>query len=166
MARHHRDCTGMKSKKRVLMIGIRKLSEPVLSSFTFFRYLFLPAPPDRFSSNFKMPRSDMSRSRSRSRGRSRERTRSRSRSPPPKKNRNTNDSELHSIRVGNDLPANYTEEELKEQFTKWGEIGDIYMPKQFGKSGDTKGYGFVRFFEKDDCEACFDDCQKEPMDSL
>ena len=109
-----------------------------------------------------------SRSRSRSRGRerkySRSRSRSRSRTPPaPRKNRNTHDSELFSIRVGNELPRDYTEEELKEKFDKWGEIGDIYMPKQFGKTGDTKGYGFVRFFERSDQEACFEDCQKEPI---
>lgn len=107
-----------------------------------------------------------SRSRSRSRGRSRERSpaaRSRSRSPAPRKTRSTHDSDLYSIRVGNELPRDYTEEELKEKFSKWGEIGDIYMPRQGGRTGDTKGYGFVRFFERDDQEACFDDCEKSPL---
>lgn len=105
-----------------------------------------------------------SRSRSNSRGRSRERgrdSRSRSRSPPPRKS--ANNGELFSIRVGNELPRDYTEDELKDKFKSWGEIGDIYMPRTFGRTGDTKGYGFVRFYSRDDQEACFDDCEKDPL---
>lgn len=105
----------------------------------------------------------MSRSRSRSRSRDRSRSRSGGRGgdgDAPR--RSTNSEDLFSIRVGNDLPRDYTEDELKAKFKEFGEIGDIYLPRDRG-SRDTRGFGFVRFFERKDQEYCVDECKKEPM---
>jgi RNA recognition motif-containing protein len=66
------------------------------------------------------------------------------------------------VRVGNDLPRDYTEEELKAKFKEFGEIGDVYLPRDRG-SRDTRGFGFIRFFERKDQEYCVDECKKDPL---
>ena len=82
--------------------------------------------------------------------------RSRSRSPvadrrdrgdaPPRKYRS---DELHSVRIGNDLPNDVSIDEIKDVFGKFGEIGDVFLPKD-RDTGDTRGFGFVRFVKKED----------------
>ena len=83
-----------------------------------------------------------------SRSRSRSRSRTRSRSPPPTK-KHYHSSELHSVRIGNDLPSDITENEIRDVFEKFGEIGDVFLPKERG-SDRTRGFGYVRFVKKDD----------------
>merc|ERR1712154_108444 len=91
-------------------------------------------------------------------------TRSRSRSPArddprdrdqPRKYRS---DELHSVRIGNDLPDDVTLDEIRDVFDKFGEIGDIFLPKD-RDTGRTRGFGFVRFVKKDDREYCLDQCK-------
>ena len=40
---------------------------------------------------------------------------------------------------------------MKDHFSKYGEIGDIYIPRSFGSS-DPRGFAFVRFLAKKDSE--------------
>ena len=80
--------------------------------------------------------------------RSRSRSRTRSRSPPPAK-KYYHSSELHSVRIGNDLPSDITENEIRDVFEKFGEIGDVFLPKERG-SDRTRGFGYVRFVKKED----------------
>merc|ERR1712156_17949 len=87
---------------------------------------------------YVMPRS---RSRSRSRGR---------------------DEELYSVRIGNELPDDIDEKELRDKFDKYGDIGEIYIPKD-RDSGRSKGFAFVRFYSKDDREYCLEDVSKEAI---
>merc|ERR1712039_1119344 len=87
---------------------------------------------------YVMPRS---RSRSRSRGR---------------------DEELYSVRIGNELPDDIDEKELRDKFDKYGDIGEIYIPKD-RDSGRSKGSAFVRFYSKDDREYCLEDVSKEAI---
>ena len=83
--------------------------------------------------------------------------RSRSRSRERK-----DDGELYSIRIGNDLPDDISEGELRDKFDKFGEIGEVYIPMN-RDSGRSKGFAFVRFCNKDDREFCLEDTEKEPV---
>lgn len=83
----------------------------------------------------------------RSRSRSLSRSRSRSRTPPRRSSYHS--SELHSVRIGNDLPSDITENEVRDVFEQFGEIGDVFLPKERG-SDRTRGFGFVRFVRKTD----------------
>merc|ERR1712178_127113 len=96
----------------------------------------------------------MGRSRSRSQSRSRSRSRSRTRSRSPKK---YHSSELHSVRIGNELLSDITENEIRETFDKFGEIGDVFLPKERG-TDRTRGFGYVRFVRKDDADYCLKEC--------
>ena len=42
-------------------------------------------------------------------------------------------------------------ESLKEKFGVYGEVGDVYIPRQFG-STEPRGYAFVRFIDKNAAE--------------
>merc|ERR1711972_608061 len=66
--------------------------------------------------------------------------------------------ELLSVRIGNDLPDDVTLDEIRDVFEKYGEIGDIFLPKD-RDTGRTRGFGFVRFVKKDDREYCLDQCK-------
>merc|ERR1712071_661246 len=67
-----------------------------------------------------------------------------------------NFDELHSVRIGNDLPDNITKDDLRDKFGKYGEIGDIFIPVD-GSSQRSRGFAFVRFHDKRDMEDCLDD---------
>ena len=81
-------------------------------------------------------------------------SRSRSRSPRrdgggfdgPKK---YHSSDLHSVRIGNDLPSDVSLDEIRDAFSKFGEIGDVFLPKD-RDTQETRGFGFVRFVKKED----------------
>ena len=104
----------------------------------------------------------MPRSRSRSPAR-----RERSRSPPRREQREErsrdggdapkryNSADLHSVRIGgrDSLPNDVTQEEVREIFGKFGEIGDVYLPRD-RDTRELRGFGFVRFVKKDDQEYC------------
>ena len=40
---------------------------------------------------------------------------------------------------------------LREKFSPYGEIGDIYIPRSF-QNNEPRGFAFVRFVEKKDAE--------------
>ena len=58
-------------------------------------------------------------------------------------------SDLHSVRIGNDLPKDITDDEIRDVFSKFGEIGDVFMPKDYDTK-EIRGFGFVRFVKKED----------------
>jgi len=57
---------------------------------------------------------------------------------------------MHSLRVGN-LPFNAVAEDLLPLFEKYGDVGDIYFPLERG-TGRSRGFAFVRYHDKRDCE--------------
>lgn len=62
----------------------------------------------------------------------------------------------------NKLPADVTQDELREKFEKFGEIGDVFLPKHYD-TGRGKGFGFVRFVERNAMEDCLDRCGDRPI---
>lgn len=40
---------------------------------------------------------------------------------------------------------------LKEKFSPYGEIGDVYIPRNFGNN-EPRGFAFVRYLDKRDAE--------------
>merc|ERR1711892_1151955 len=53
-----------------------------------------------------------------------------------------------SLKVDN-LSCRTTTETLRRKFERYGEIGDAYVPRD-RNTGDSRGFGFVRFFDKRD----------------
>merc|ERR1711976_387275 len=72
------------------------------------------------------------------------------------------DEELYSVRIGNELPDDISEGELRDKFDRFGDVGEVYIPKD-RDSGRSKGFAFVRFYKKDDREYCLEEVSKEPM---
>lgn len=46
------------------------------------------------------------------------------------------------------LPPAATEDDIKNYFSRFGEVIDIYLPKRKDGSGVSAGYGFVSFTDK------------------
>ncbi|CAI4232252.1 unnamed protein product [Auanema sp. JU1783] len=67
-----------------------------------------------------------------------------SRRPPP------SIEGLHSLKVDN-ISYNTTQADLRRIFDKYGEIGDIHIPRD-KYSRQSKGFGFVRFYSRRDAE--------------
>ena len=42
-------------------------------------------------------------------------------------------------------------QDLKEVFEKYGEVGDVFIPSD-RETGRTRGFAFVRFYDKKDAE--------------
>uniref|UniRef100_A0AC35UBY5 RRM domain-containing protein n=1 Tax=Rhabditophanes sp. KR3021 TaxID=114890 RepID=A0AC35UBY5_9BILA len=61
---------------------------------------------------------------------------------------------LHSVKVDN-LSYNTTPHELRKMFDKYGEIGDIHIPRNRA-DGKSKGFGFVRFYSRKEAERASD----------
>lgn len=97
----------------------------------------------------------MSRRRSRSRSRDRYRSRSRSYERGDARNRRPPNIEgMVSLKVDN-LSYRTTPEELKPLFEKYGEVGDVYIPRdRFTK--DSRGFAFVRYYDRRDAEDAMD----------
>lgn len=101
-------------------------------------------------------RSD-SRQPSRSRSRSRQRSRSlrRNKSPPrggkgKGKSLIPNDvGSMHSVKI-NGVTHRFEKGELEDAFTKFGEIGDVYIAQH--PDGKPKEYAFVRFYKRSHAE--------------
>jgi len=70
--------------------------------------------------------------------------------------------DLHSVMI-NRIPTDVTSDEVRAKFDRFGEIGDIFLPKHYD-SGKGKGFGFVRFVEKRDMEDCLDECGDKPIE--
>ena len=59
-----------------------------------------------------------------------------------------------SLKVDN-LSYRITPEELRPMFEKYGDVGDIYIPRdRFTK--DSRGFAFVRFFDRRDADDAMD----------
>ena len=57
---------------------------------------------------------------------------------------------MTSLRVGN-LPFQTQHDDLKIQFGKYGDIGDIFLPTD-RNTGRPRGFAFVRYHDKRDAE--------------
>ena len=61
---------------------------------------------------------------------------------------------LVSVKLDN-LSYDLREDDLRDAFEKFGEIGDVYIPKERG-SFRPRGFGFVRFVSQSGAEAAVD----------
>lgn len=69
---------------------------------------------------------------------------------------------MTSLRVDN-LPYRTHPEDLKPLFDKFGDLGDIYMPTERG-TGRSRGFAFVRFYDKRDAEDAMDELNGRAYD--
>ncbi|XP_033117261.1 serine/arginine-rich splicing factor 2-like [Anneissia japonica] len=70
-------------------------------------------------------------------------------------NRGPPDTEgMTSLKVDN-LTYRTTVEELKRAFDKYGEVGDVYIPRDRYR-GNSRGFAFVRFYDKLDADDALD----------
>ena len=53
-------------------------------------------------------------------------SRSRSRSRDRRDSHRRDEEELYSVRIGNELPDDISEGELRDKFDRFGEVGEIY----------------------------------------
>jgi len=95
------------------------------------------------------------RSPSRSRSRSRSRGRSRSRSPAKRGGPPPHSDDLYSVLVSG-FGSDIVEEDLKDKFGKYGEIGDCFIPLD-RDTRRNRGFGFVRYYKQRDQEDCVDE---------
>merc|ERR1711981_1039411 len=99
-------------------------------------------------------------------------SRSRSRSPPRGGDRGgsrfgeggrpPHSDDLHSVQLDG-LPDNVSKDDLREDFGKFGKVGDVFLPID-RYTGKTRGFGFIRFFEKRDMEDCLDEFKRDPYE--
>ncbi|KAG3099825.1 hypothetical protein PI124_g15083 [Phytophthora idaei] len=61
---------------------------------------------------------------------------------------------MFTLKVDN-VPFQIGSDELRDLFSKFGEIGDVYIPRARG-SNESRGFAFVRFIEKRDAEDAID----------
>jgi len=61
---------------------------------------------------------------------------------------------MHSLKVDN-LTYRTTCDELERQFRKYGDVGDIYIPKD-RNTHESRGFAFVRFYERRDADDAMD----------
>ena len=53
---------------------------------------------------------------------------------------------MYTVKIDN-LSYQTVEADLRDAFDRYGEIGDVYIPKDF-QGGGSKGFGFVRYIHK------------------
>jgi len=70
------------------------------------------------------------------------------RGPPP------DITKMVSLKVDG-LSHRSTTEDLENLFEKYGRIGDTYIPKDY-RTKESRGFGFVRFYSKNDAEDAID----------
>ena len=67
-----------------------------------------------------------------------------------------------SLKVDN-LTYRTTPEDLKRAFEKYGDVGDVYIPRdRFTR--ESRGFAFVRFYDKRDAEDALDAMDGATMD--
>merc|ERR1719320_947797 len=69
---------------------------------------------------------------------------------------------MTSLRVDN-LPYSAVMEDLQPLFERFGDVGDIYLPKE-RDSGRSRGFAFVRFHDKHDAEDAMDELNGRSYD--
>jgi len=69
---------------------------------------------------------------------------------------------MTSLKVDN-LTYRTTSDDLERYFRKYGEIGDIYIPKN-RNSDASRGFAFVRFYEQRDAEDAMDGMDGKVID--
>ena len=119
-------------------------------------------------------RKSRSRSRERNRGGSRSRSREHYRSRSRDRDRDAggrsrfrngrppNIEGMVSLKVDN-LSYRITPEELQPMFERYGDVGDIYIPRdRFTK--ESRGFAFVRYYDKRDAEDAMDKMDGYVMD--
>merc|ERR1712048_838861 len=75
--------------------------------------------------------------------------------PPP------NIDGMTSLKIDN-LSYRTDSESLRRKFSKYGEIGDVYIPKD--KYGESRGFAFVRFLDKRDAGDAIDQLDGRDID--
>ena len=68
---------------------------------------------------------------------------------------------MTSLKVDN-LTYRTNVEDLKRIFNKYGEVGDVYIPRR--KDGESRGFAFVRYYEKRDAEDAMDSLDGTSLD--
>lgn len=68
--------------------------------------------------------------------------------------RPANTDEMISLKVDN-LTYRTTPEMLKRVFEKYGEVGDVYIPRDPYKQ-ESRGFAFVRFYDERDADDAID----------
>lgn len=64
--------------------------------------------------------------------------------------------EVFSVKVDG-IDENVRIEEIEDAFRKYGEISDVYIPREGGATGRSRGFAFVRFTKPDAADdACAD----------
>merc|ERR1712115_399022 len=61
------------------------------------------------------------------------------------------------------LPYGTHPEDLKPLFEKYGDVGDIYLPTERG-TGRSRGFAFVRYYDKRDAEDAMDELNGRAYD--
>ncbi|CAM9765104.1 unnamed protein product, partial [Hapterophycus canaliculatus] len=59
-----------------------------------------------------------------------------------------------TLKVDN-VPYNSSIEDLRRIFEKYGELGDVYMPRDL-RTGEPRGFAFVRFMDQRDADDAID----------
>ena len=70
-------------------------------------------------------------------------------------------STMTSLKVDN-ITYRTTIDDLKRIFDKYGEIGDVYIPRD--RRGESRGYAFVRFHDRRDAEDAMDSVHGKVID--
>eukprot|EP00638_Chattonella_subsalsa_P012528 CAMPEP_0117784250 /NCGR_PEP_ID=MMETSP0948-20121206/4544_1 /TAXON_ID=44440 /ORGANISM="Chattonella subsalsa, Strain CCMP2191" /LENGTH=217 /DNA_ID=CAMNT_0005612865 /DNA_START=37 /DNA_END=691 /DNA_ORIENTATION=- len=71
-------------------------------------------------------------------------------------------SGMHTLKVDN-ISYRCGVEELRRLFDRYGDIGDVYIPRDI-RTNESRGFGFVRFFDRRDAEDAMDAMDREVVD--
>lgn len=78
---------------------------------------------------------------------------------PPPRSRAEN---MYSLKVM-DMTLTTTKDDVREVFDKFGEIGDLFFPPD-RDTGASRGFCYVRYFKRDDCEDALDEYGRNGVD--
>ena len=69
---------------------------------------------------------------------------------------------MTSLKVDN-LTYRTTVEDLKRVFQKYGDVGDVYIPRD-ARTNQSRGFAFVRFYDRRDAEEAMDRVDGSELD--